>query len=191
MAIVDVSPGRATRIVEGMLTGLGRMVLFCLSVADDDERLAAGMTRMADAFDAMLAGKDGVDALHAILRYLLATHRRMSPPRIARILEAAASDARKKVIMDELDVFRVEGREEGRREGRREGRVEGTAQTLLRQLQARFGPIPADARSRVLAATEATLARWSLQVLTAPTLETALEAKAKRAAPARRRARAT
>jgi predicted transposase YdaD len=188
MAVVDVSPGRASRIVEGMLTGLGKMVLFCLSVAGDDERLAAGMARMAGAFEAMLAGKDGVDALHAVLRYLLATHRRLSPPRIVRLLEAATSDARKKVIMDELDVFRVEGREEGRREGhlegRKAGRVEGTAQTLLRQLQARFGEVPADTRARVLAASPATLARWSLQVLTAPTLESALEGK--KAAPARR-----
>jgi predicted transposase YdaD len=189
MAVVDVSPGRASRIVEGMLTGLGKMVLFCLSVAGDDERLAAGMARMAGAFEAMLAGKDGVDALHAVLRYLLATHRRLSPPRIVRLLEATTSDARKKVIMDELDVFRVEGREEGRREGHREGhlegrkagRVEGIAQTLLRQLQARFGEVPADTRARVLAASPATLARWSLQVLTASTLASALEGK--KAAP--------
>jgi hypothetical protein len=149
-------------------------VLFCLSVAGDDERLKKEIHRMAEALDAMLAGLDGVDALHALLRYLLATHRRMNAPRIARLLEAAASEARKEVIMDELDAFRVEGR------------LEGRAQMLLQQLRARFGRVPADAKARVLAAKEATLTRWSLRVLTAPTLEAVLDGKAKKAAPARR-----
>ena len=98
----------------------------------------------------------------------------MSAPGIANLLETTASEARKKVIMDELDVFKVEGRKEGR------------AQTLLDLLRARFGRVPADAKARVLAAKEATLARWSLRVLTAPTLEAVLDGKAKKAAPARR-----
>ena len=94
--------------------------------------------------------------------------------------------------MDALDVYRDEGRVQGRHEGRAEGR----AKTLLEQLTARFGPVPAETKARVLAAKEPTLARWSLQVLTAPTLAAVLDAKAKKAAPAgcsaaRKRARAS
>ena len=76
--------------------------------------------------------------------------------------------------MDELDAFRVEGR------------LEGRAQMLLQQLRARFGRVPADAKARVLAAKEATLTRWSLRVLTAPTIEAVLYGKAKNTASARR-----
>ena len=96
--------------------------------------------------------------------------------------------------MDELDVFRVEGRKQGKVEGRKQGKVEGKAEgrqegaakVLLLQLKARFGAVPADAKARILAAKEATLARWSLRVLTAPTLDAVLGGKAKKAAPARR-----
>ena len=121
MEVVDLSPGRASHIVDEMLTAFGKMVLWCLSVAGDDERLQKEIGRMAEALDEMLAAGDAVDALHAILRYLLATHRRLGAPRIARMLETTASKGQQKVIMDELDAFRVEGREEGRKEGRIEG----------------------------------------------------------------------
>ena len=40
-----------------------KVVLFCLSVAGDDERLKKEIGRMTEAFDAMLAAKDGIDAL--------------------------------------------------------------------------------------------------------------------------------
>jgi predicted transposase YdaD len=98
------------------------------------------------------------------------------------LLETTASAGQKEVVVDVLDVFRREGREEGRREGRAEGR----AHTLLEQLAARFGPVPAEVKERILAAKEATLTRWSLRVLTAPTLEAVLDSKAKKAASVRR-----
>ncbi len=61
---------------------------------------------------------------------------------------------------------------------------------LLAQLAARFGPVPAEAKARVMAASEAALARWSLRVLTASTLTGVLGGPAKSATapkpPARR-----
>jgi hypothetical protein len=87
--------------------------------------------------------------------------------------------------MDVLNEFEEAGRVKGKREGR--------ARTLLEQLKARFGPVPAEAKARINAANEATLARWSLAVLTAPTLAAVLEGKTKKAAPrpaARKRTRA-
>ena len=84
--------------------------------------------------------------------------------------------------MDAMDVYRNEGRVEGRKKGRAEGR----AKALLEQLTARFGSVPADIKAKILAAKEPTLARWSLQVLTAPTLDAVLGATAKKPAPARR-----
>lgn len=77
--------------------------------------------------------------------------------------------------MDELDAFKVEGR----------------VRMLLEQLNARFGRVPAEAKAKILAANEATLTRWGLRVLSEPTLEAVLGARTKKAAPARRRARAS
>jgi hypothetical protein len=57
---------------------------------------------------------------------------------------------------------------------KREGRVEGGARVLLRLLTARFGPVPAEAKARIVGATWPALVRWSLRVLTAPTLEAVL-----------------
>jgi hypothetical protein len=71
-----------------------------------------------------------------------------------------------------------------------EGRVEGRAKTLLEQLRARFGPVPADVKAEILAAPEATLARWSLRVLTEPTLDSVLRTRTRKPAAASRRRRA-
>ena len=88
--------------------------------------------------------------------------------------------------MDVLD----ELKREGRAEGRREGRVEGAAEMLLMLLAARFGQVPAEAKARILAAKKPTLTRWSLRLLSAPTLEAVLSGTstrvAKKASPARR-----
>jgi hypothetical protein len=176
MAVVDVSPGQATRIAEQMLTALGKVVLWCLSVAGDDARLANEIGRMAQAFQAMRAARDGVDAFHTILSCLLATHRRMSAPEIVRLLGTTASEEQKMDLLDELDVFRDEGRHEA------------STKMLLALLKARFGRVPAEAKARILAAKEAQLERWSIRVLTAPTLEAVLDEKPKKAAHARRRA---
>lgn len=49
---------------------------------------------------------------------------------------------------------RAEGKREGLAEGKREGQAEGGARILLGVLNARFGAVPAEAKARVLAATE-------------------------------------
>lgn len=69
-------------------------------------------------------------------------------------------------------------------------RVEGRAEALLELLAARFGRVPAEAKARILAANGATLSRWSIRVLTAPTLAAVLRSSngktAKKAASAAR-----
>lgn len=54
--------------------------------------------------------------------------------------------------------------------GKAEGKAEGRADLLLRQLDARFGPLPIAVVARVHAASAADLERWALAVLSAPTL---------------------
>jgi hypothetical protein len=105
----------------------------------------------------------------------------MRVTKIAKLLETTARKGQKETRMDVLD------------ELKREGRVEGGARILLGLLAARFGSVPAEARARILGATEPMLARWSLRVLTAPTLEAVLgrgtvaKKSAKKPAPPARR----
>jgi predicted transposase YdaD len=183
MKLIDVSRGRASGLVKKALTDLGRVVLWCLSVAGDQKRLETEIGQLVAELNAMYAMPRAIDALIAVLRYLVATHPKLGVATIAKLLERTALKGQKEVTVDVLD--------ELKREGREEGRVEGGARILLGQLAARFGPVPAEVKVRVLAAKEPTLARWSLRVLTAPTLEAVLggttpKAAKKPATPARR-----
>ena len=64
--------------------------------------------------------------------------------------------------------------ERGRKEGLKEGMQKGQQQTLLKQLQTRFGALPDSALARVMAAGSAELDLWAERILTAPTLEDVL-----------------
>ena len=114
-----------------------------------------------------------------LLRYISATHERLGAKRVEKALTAAVGKDEEKVIMGFMEQLMEEGRVEGR--------VEGRARTLLELLAAKFGPVPAEARARVMAADEARLVRWSLRVLTETTLASVLDSAkakpAKRAAP--------
>jgi hypothetical protein len=65
---------------------------------------------------------------------------------------------------------RVEGRVEGRAEGRAEGRTEGETLFLERLLQAKFGPLSAADRQRIMTASPETRLSWGERVLIAVTL---------------------
>jgi predicted transposase YdaD len=198
MKLADVSRDPAGGMVRQALTDLGRVVLWCLSVAGDGARFEAELDQLVDELNAIYATPGEVDALIALMRYLVATHRELKPPKIAQLLETTARKGQKEINVDVLEELKREGRLEGKREGRlegkREGRLEGEARSLLRLLAARFGRVPAEVKERILSAKEPTLARWSLRVLTAPTLEEVLgggtgakkAAARKPAAPARR-----
>ena len=64
-----------------------------------------------------------------------------------------------------------EGRQEGRQEGWQEGRQGGVADTLLRQVTAKFGPPPPATRHRLESADTDTLLRWSERILSATSLD--------------------
>jgi predicted transposase YdaD len=173
--LVDLHPDKASDIADRWLTAYGKVVLWALSVAGDDERFHAEIDRMRDAYNAASAAPDGHGAIFALLRYLCATHQKLGAKRIQKLLLALAEPQQKKVIMDVLDELRQEGREEGRTEGRAEGRTEGRteggARLLLKLLTKRFGPVPANTKAQVLAAKQPTLDRWAERLLTASSLQ--------------------
>ena len=61
--------------------------------------------------------------------------------------------------------------EEWKAEGRAEGLMQGKAETLLRLLERRFGAVPEDARTRILAAPVGDLDAWLDVILSASNLD--------------------
>jgi predicted transposase YdaD len=64
--------------------------------------------------------------------------------------------------------------EEGKQAGHQEGRQEEAVALLCRQLEHRFGPLPASTRQHIEAADTPTLETWSLRLLEATSLEEVL-----------------
>ena len=185
-------PERAERLVEESLTALGRVVIWCLSVAGDDDRLERELGRMRDALDEVLRAPNGIEALGALLRYLAATHTRMRKEKVGELFQRTLSPAAKEVVVTFLEEIRREGKLEGKREGKREGKLEGKREgklegkreTFLSLLAARFGPLPEDVRQKVRSADEESLDGWMPRVLTARSLEGVLSTGAAPAQPA-------
>ena len=72
----------------------------------------------------------------------------------------------------------AKGRVEGRIEGRVEGRVEGESKLLKRQLERRFGALPAWAIELLSNANEPSLEAWGVAIFTAQTLEAVFNSEA-------------
>jgi len=183
LRLVDLSEGKASRLAEQALTALGRLVLWCMSVAYDDERFEREIQRMRDAIVAAVKAPDGHAALEVLMQYLVATHKRLRAGKIGELLIKAAGPEAQEDIVDFREQFRHEGRIEGKREGKREGRLAMRVEVLLDLLAARFGNVPAAAKARVCAADEKTLSKWTLRVLTAETVADVLDGEAPASAP--------
>lgn len=159
MKVVDLSEGKQSHLDEQALTALGKVVLWCLSVAWDDARLDREIATIGAPLAEVIQDPDATGAVEAILRYLLATHRQLDVAKASKLLEIAAGPDMREIIVTELD------------EIERRGVRRGVRETLLRQMDARFGAVPEAVAARVEAADKATLNRWSLRVLTAATPE--------------------
>lgn len=75
-----------------------------------------------------------------------------------------------KIMSGFAERYIQQGLEQGLQQGKQEGRQEGEALILLRQLQLKFGALPAAARERIERADAQTLLTWSERVLTAEDL---------------------
>ncbi|MDE0221894.1 MAG: DUF4351 domain-containing protein, partial [Spirochaetaceae bacterium] len=64
------------------------------------------------------------------------------------------------------------------REAKAQGRAEGKAETLLRLLQRRFGPVPESARARVAVGSAAEIDVWFDALLDAQSLTEVFDARA-------------
>ncbi|NNH72336.1 hypothetical protein HLB23_21155 [Nocardia uniformis] len=62
-------------------------------------------------------------------------------------------------------------KEKGRAEGEARGEARGRAETLVEQLESKFGPLPAETVAMVRAARIAQVRQWAARVLTADTID--------------------
>lgn len=173
--LVDLRHRDADRILEEMLTALGKVAFRAMELAGDDDAVLEGVRRMKDALTEMMAEPDGAGALGALLRYLLATHERIDRSKLERAVVEALDPKAGENIVTVYDQLIEEGRKG----------------LLLDLLTAKFGALPTRARARIEKADTAELSAWGLRLLTASTLEDVFASSARAAESGERSGAAT
>jgi hypothetical protein len=139
------------------------LTLLCLRFlprVSDREALAA-LERWGDLMRAVARSRGGQLALEAISSYVL--HQTdLSPGLLSATFARTIQQPTEGSVMSTADRLIAKGKAEGA--------VEGQARILLRQLDARFGPLPARLEARVRGANVRDLDRWALRILDAKSL---------------------
>lgn len=130
-------------------------------------------------FDELLQEHDGEYAFALLLRYDFEVRQDDDHPTLGTFAAELSQERNMQTIAQMLEnrglqIGLEKGRQEGRREGRQEGRQEGLRTILTRQLQRRFGELPAPALARIAAADSSQLERWADRVLDATSLDDVL-----------------
>ncbi len=150
-------------------------LLFRLEASPDPERVIV----LADAVLAWFGRHPGFEGLRSQFAELLGGLMGPLAPgvrvpeellEVRNMLASRAEDWKRQWLQE----GQLAGRLEGRLEGQMAGRLEGEAALLLRQLERRFGALPAGVKDRVAAADTAALEAWGLRVLDAGSLEDVL-----------------
>ena len=143
------------------MSALGRFALFCLRHAREPGTRAAprGVARPAPQARSAPSGKD---ALPVIWQYILIISKPEKPEDLVEQLLLVVGQEGKEEVMSVADWLEQKGRKQHARK------------TLLRQLRARFGEVPASVEVRIQAAEEDQLDTWLDRILSAPTLDDVL-----------------
>jgi hypothetical protein len=154
-------------------------LLFRLEASPDPERVIV----LADAVLAWFGRHPGFEGLRSQFAELLGGLMGPLAPgvrvpeellEVRNMLASRAEDWKRQWLQEGHLEGQLAGRLEGRLEGQMAGRLEGEAALLLRQLERRFGALPAGVKDRVAAADTAALEAWGLRVLDAGSLEDVL-----------------
>ena len=159
------------------LTPLGTLTLLCLRFLrglSGDEALQSferwgDLLRAVDRDDGPSAGRDAIAAIACYALCVVEVPHCDLQEVFERLLQRP-----EETIMSTAEKLRREGfaqgRAEGQAEGEAKGEAKGRAEALLRQLEKRFGALPAGTAERVRASTIAELDRWLDRVLDARAL---------------------
>jgi len=168
IALDDLSHQSDAALRARSMSALGRFGLGLLARSPDE------FLREAEAWAPVVAeaqnGPQGPAALAPALSYILKTNKNPPDQVTARLIHAWGKDV-EEAIVTAADQLREEGRRDGIAKGQLEGIVKGQRQTLLKQLQRKFGHVPEPITARVAAASSDDLDRWLDRILTAPTLD--------------------
>ncbi len=159
----DISHATDEALRARAMTALARLSLWCLRHAREPWELVDRLGAWVDLVREVRAAPHGAAALALIMRYIFATTEPDKPEELVAKLLATVGDEGKEEIMTAADQLMERGRAQGRQQGLRD--------VVLTQLRARFGALPDAVVARVGVAGTAELDRWSVSLLTAPTLD--------------------
>lgn len=150
------------------LAPLPLVALWLLRDGRDPHALLAHLTAFALALEALADGPQ--DDVVTVLRYLVLVTGELPFEQVRREF-ARASTKLEEEMVSHFDRAYENGKREGLEQGLEQGRVEALRATLVRQLSARFGPLPEDAARSVASASLDELDRWVDRVIPAASLE--------------------
>jgi predicted transposase YdaD len=108
--------------------------------------------------------------IRRIIQYIGAVRRLDEHRTIIDILATELGPEEAQAMQTIWEAAEQQGERRGLEKGRQEGRQEGQRKLLVRMLQRRFGHLPAAVLARIERADEASLERWSEELLDAPDL---------------------
>jgi hypothetical protein len=168
----DLMVSTEADIMARPVSPMARLTLLCLRFLAKmtDEAALAALERWSSVIRAVDASRGARLCLGALCSYGLHVTN-LSGERLTATVARFVSKPNRDFVMSTADKLRAEGRVEGRAQGRVEGLAKGRVEVILRQLTARFGPLPAKLTSRVRSASSAALDRWALRILDASSLD--------------------
>jgi len=162
----DLAAATDEELHERAMSALGRLCLWCLRNARSPDQLVQGIGDWLDLVRQVRRAPNGRAALAALWRYIFTVNRKARGQEVLDwLLSAVREDEAKEEIMSAADDFI----ELGHQRGLERGLAEGQRRTLLRQLRARFGELPAAVVARVQSAVSDELDLWAERVLSART----------------------
>lgn len=172
--LIDLRHADADALLDRLLSGFGEAALWVMTTGGDDEAVLGGLKKFSDALGDMLAQPGGHEAFGVFLRYILTTHEHIDRGTLRKVVGESVRPEAENDVVTMYEQLVEEGRQEAR-----------TA-VLFDLLAAKFGGVPERARERVRVAGADELKRWTMNVLTADTLDAVFAAQ-----PAPRPARPT
>jgi Putative transposase, YhgA-like len=140
-----------------LTTDLGKLVALCLKHAPYDPALETRLREWVDLLGRVVRAPGGVAGLNVIGRYLLEVND-ITADRLRHVLASSLDSEALEAVMTGAERLRAEGR----------------AETLLKLLAQKFGPLPGDVTERLQRASIQELDTWTDRLLNATSLEALL-----------------
>lgn len=152
-ALHDISPRSSTEIKGEVLTRLVQLALRYIYSDQPQERLRELLRLIEQVIDQPTA----LEILESLLRYYVQGTKRLDERDVRMLLQETHSG--EPIMQTFIDKYIQQGEQRGVRRGK--------AETLLRLIQAKFGPPGPEVEARIERAEREQLDNWSVRVLTA------------------------